>query len=64
MAKMNPSFKKSTTTVMKVEGIYEGECMILDEDEGMELDLMALLQGFKGQYIKVTVKQVDEEGDE
>ena len=38
--------------------------MILDEDEGMELDLMALLQGFKGQYIKVTVKQVNEEGDE
>ena len=64
MSKMNPSFKKSTTTVMKVEGTYEGECMILDEDEGTELDLMALLQGFKGQYIKVTVKQVDEEGDE
>lgn len=62
MAKQNPSIKKSTTTVMKVEGLYDTTGILLDED-GNTWDLLALLQMFKDQEVKITVKNVQDDDE-
>lgn len=60
MAKQNPSIKKSTTTTLKVEGLYDTTGILLDED-GNTWDLLALLQMFKDQEVKITVKNVQDD---
>lgn len=56
----NPVIKKLTTLSMRVAGNYQGECMLLDED-GNEIDLMALLEMFRNKDIKINVKSTEDE---
>lgn len=56
----NPVIKKLTTLSMRVSGTYQGECMLTDED-GNEIDLMALLEMFRDKDIKINVKSTEDE---
>lgn len=56
----NPKITKKTTTTLKVGGLYDVNGLLLDDD-GTTYDLLALLQMFKDQEVKITVKNVEED---
>ena len=56
----NPKITKKTTTTLKVRGLYDVNGLLLDDD-GTTYDLLSLLQMFKDQEVKITVKNVEED---
>lgn len=56
----NPKITKKTTTTLKVVGLYDVNGLLLDDD-GTTYDLLSLLQMFKDQEVKITVKNVEED---
>ena len=56
----NPKITKKTTTTLKVCGLYDVNGLLLDDD-GTTYDLLSLLQMFKDQEVKITVKNVEED---
>lgn len=56
----NPKITKKTTTTLKVSGLYDVNGLLLDDD-GTTYDLLSLLQMFKDQEVKITVKNVEED---
>lgn len=56
----NPKITKKTTTTLKVAGLYDVNGLLLDDD-GTTYDLLSLLQMFKDQEVKITVKNVEED---
>lgn len=56
----NFSYKKTTTTAMKVAGIIDTDNMTIDVD-GEEKKLSTLLSDFNGTGIEINVKVKDEE---
>ena len=60
MAKQNPKFTRKVLTSYTIEGEYTNNGTIVTDD-GEERDLLADLQTFNNCYIKITVKQVEEE---
>ena len=57
---MNFTYKKTTTTVMKIAGIINTDTMTIDVD-GEEKKLSTLLSDFDGTAIEINVKVKDEE---
>ena len=56
----NQKITKKTTTTLKVSGLYDVNGLLLDDD-GTTYDLLSLLQMFKDQEVKITVKNVEED---
>lgn len=57
---MNFTYKKTTTTAMKIAGIINTDTMTIDVD-GEEKKLSTLLSDFDGVAIEINVKVKDEE---
>lgn len=57
---MNFTYKKTTTTAMKIAGIINTDTMTIDVD-GEEKKLSTLLSDFNGSAIKINVKVKDKE---
>lgn len=57
---MNFTYKKTTTTAMKIAGIINTDTMTIDVD-GEEKKLSTLLSDFDGTAIEINVKVKDEE---
>jgi hypothetical protein len=60
MAKQNPKFTRKVLTSYTIEGEYTNNGTIVTDD-GEERDLLADLRTFNNCYIKITVKQVEED---
>ena len=57
---MNFTYKKTTTTAMKIAGIINTDTMTIDVD-GEEKKLSTLLSDFDGVALEINVKVKDEE---
>ena len=57
---MNFTYKKTTTTAMKIAGIINTDTMTIDVD-GEEKKLSTLLSDFNGGAIEINIKVKDEE---
>lgn len=55
------SYKKATTTTLKVKGVIDVDRGVIDvEGTGEEKNIMTLLSDFDGAFIEITAKFKDE----
>ena len=55
------SYKKATTTTLKVKGVIDVDRGVIDvEGPGEEKNIMTLLSDFDGAFIEITAKFKDE----